>query len=307
MQKTRESIELDSAAIGRGYKSCRAAVKQFYRGYLWIISNVPGDQRKALDTILYNLIRTIDMFDLESENGLSLEVWHEVRDDLSDAFLDKCTSVELAALADTARTYEIPKQFLFDPFVGVDIWIRNRNFETFEELETFASLVGGSTMAAATPVLGTIKSGYEVAAIECGKGIFLVQILANCVNHLRSNKVFLAQQDLDKCEVELPRLKLRQGGDPLKHLVRLYCSRIEKIFYEGGKLAQYLDFDGRRSLTSLLALHWRMLMQMEREPDSVLNEDGVLSRRDLLGLKSRHLLGLESKLPVIPVDDHHDH
>ena len=35
------------------------------------------------------------------------------------------------------RKYEIPKQFLFDPLVGADIWIRNRQFETFEELATF--------------------------------------------------------------------------------------------------------------------------------------------------------------------------
>lgn len=307
MQNTREIIQIDSATLERGYKSCRAAVKQFYRGFLWIASNLPGDQRKSLDTVMYNLARSIDMFGLESNNGLPLDVWHEVREDQSDAFLDKCTSVELAALVDTVRKYEIPKQFVFDPLVGADIWIRNRRFETFDELATFASLVGGSTMAAATPILGTIKPGYEVAAIECGKGIFLVQLLANCIEHLRAKKVFLAHQDLESCEVVLERLKLRQGGDPLKNLVRLYCSRIEKIFYEGGKLAQHLDFDGRRSLKSLLAVHWRMLMQMEREPDSILNEDGVLSRREMLGLKSRHLLGLEGNLPVIPEDDHHDH
>ena len=55
MQNTRELIELDSAALERGYKSCRVAVKQFYRGFLWIASNLPGDQRKSLDTIMYNL------------------------------------------------------------------------------------------------------------------------------------------------------------------------------------------------------------------------------------------------------------
>jgi phytoene/squalene synthetase len=273
---------------------------------LWIISNLPGEQRKGLDTILHNLTRTVEMFDLESKDGLSLDVWLETRDDLSDAFLEKYRNPELAALADTAHKYEIPKQFLFDPLVGADIWIRNRQFKTFDELATFASLVGGSTMAAATPVLGTIRSGYEIAAIECGKGIFLVQLLANCINHIRSNKVFIAQEDLESCEIDLPRLKLRQGGDSLKHLVRLYCTRIEKIFHEGGKLASYLDYDGRRSLTSLLAVHWRMLMQMKREPNSLLNEAGVLSRRDLLGLKSRHLLGLEGNVPVIPaLEDHH--
>ena len=297
MQKTRETIGLNSANIEQGYKSCRTAVKQFYRGYLWVISNLPGDQRKALDPVLFNLKRTIDMFDLESSDGLSLDVWHETREQFSDAFLDKCTNVEIAAIVDAARKHQIPKQFLFDPLIGVDTWIRNRRFDTFDDLATFASLVGGSTMAAATPVLGTIKSGYEVAAVECGKAIFLVQLLANCVENLRSKKIFLAHEDLDACEIVLPRLKLRHGGDPVKHLVRLYCSRIEKIFYEGGKLAQYLDFDGRRSLMSLLAVHWRMLIEMEREPLSILNEDGVLSRRDMLGLKSRHLLVLEWAAP----------
>ncbi len=307
MPETRPHIELTHDAIERGYRNCHTAVKSFYQGYLWTVSNIPGDTRRSLDTVLQHLIRVTELLQLDSNTGLSLEVWHEVRDDLSDAFLDKCTTAELAALIDTTRRYEIPKEFLFNSVTAADIWIRNRKFQTFEELETFASAIGGSTLAATIPILGYVKADYELAAIECGKAVFLTQILANTVNLLKQNQVFLAQQDLDECGIELHRLKLRQTGKPLTYLVRLYCARIEKIFYAAGKLIPHLDFDAKRSITSLLATHWRMLMQMEVDPDSILKEDGVLSRRDLLGLKSRHLLGLEFRLPIIPEEDGHDH
>ena len=40
---------------------------------------------EVIDTILFNLMRTIDLLDLDSVDGLSLDIWHEIRDDLSDA------------------------------------------------------------------------------------------------------------------------------------------------------------------------------------------------------------------------------
>ena len=307
MIEAREHIEIDNEALALGYKNCQTETKEFFNGSLWMLGNFPSSQRRYVETVLHNIIRAIRLMELDSSNGLSLDVWHEIRDDLSDAFQERYTTVELAALIDTAKQFDIPKEFLFNPISGADTWIRNRKFETFEELETFASNMGGSSMAALVPVLGYVKPDYEVAAIECGKAIFLTQVVANCVGDIKQNKILIAQKDLEDCEVVLHRLKLRQGGDSVKHLVRLYCARIEKIFYAGGKLVSYLDFDAKRSVTSMLAYHWRLLQRMRLEPELILAEEGVLNRSDMLRLKSRHLLGLEGNIPILPEDDHHDH
>lgn len=86
------------------------------------------------------------------------------------------------------------------------------------------------------------------------------------------------------------------------------CSRIEKLFYEGGQLVNHMDFDGVRTVKSLLELHWTMLMKMKREPEVILSTDGVLSGRELLLLKSKHFMGLEGKVPIVPEGaGHHDH
>ena len=130
-------------------------------------------------------------------------------------------------------------------------------------------------------------------------------MLANCVNNMKQNKNFLAADDLDDCEIIVHRVKLREGGKPWNHLVRLYCARIEELFYEGGQLINFLDFDGARTVKSLLGLHWKMLMKMKLDPEVALLEEGVLSKRDLFALKSRHIMGTEGNIPVIPHDNGH--
>ena len=307
MLESREYIELNSASIERGYKSCKGAVKKFFKPQLWALSNLPGEQRRSMDAVLFNLMRSIDLLDLDSIDGLSLDIWHEMRDDLSDALQDKCTTVELAALADTARKYNIPQQYLFDPLRGADQWIRTREFKTFDQLETFCSQVGGASMAAAIPVLGPIEEGWELDAVGCGKAVMLTQLLGSFINDLKQNKVFLAKDDLEDCEVDLPRLKMRRESKELRYLVRLYTSRIEKMFLEASGLASYLDFDGNRSMKSFLSMNWKMLQKMKVEPECILAEEGVLSGRDQLSLKSRHLLGMDKVLPCVKEVEHAHH
>ena len=307
MLKTDEPMELNSKAIDQGYRNCRIATKKFFKGQLWCINNLPGDQRKGIDPLLFLLMRTIGMLDLGSADGSSLDVWQEMRDDVNNAFNDQCASEELAALVDASRKFDVPKQHLIDPSQSAEQWSQNKKFKTFKELESFCSSIGGSALVAAMPVLGVIKPDYEDDAMRCGKAIMLTMILANCVNDMKLNKVFIAEEDLDDCEVDVQLLKLRRPSKSLQYLARLYVTRIERMLIDSRRLVQHLDFDGKRSLKSLLALVWNLLVKMKVEPECILNEEGVLSGRELLWLKSRHLMGIETGLPIIEdaPEDHH--
>ncbi len=306
--ETRPKIELSPMTRDMGNKQCRTAVKQLFGDYRWIGGNLPGEKQAALYAILNHLVRSADYLDLESTDGLPLDVWCEFRDDLSDAFQDQYTSADLIALVDAARKFNIPRQYFFDVLEGVDSWIRNRGFNTFDELLVFSYRMGGSSLAATIPVCGFVKSGYEDLAVTAGQAIFLTQILANMVQDIKLNKNFIAKEDIAETELSLARIKVRQASPELRHLVRLYGARIEKLMYAGGKLVEYLDFDARRSFTSLMAVHWSMLMKMRLQPELVLNPDGILTRREMFGLRTRHLMGLEGNIPVIPeVDHHHGH
>lgn len=305
-QESRPRIETKPNTLDVGKKHCRSSAKQFFGSYLWIAGNLPGERQTALSAILNHMVRSADYLDLESTDGLPLDVWCEFRDDLSDAFQDQFASSDLFALVDAVRKYDIPKQYFFDVLEGVDWWIRNREFKTFDELLVFAYRMGGAPLAAAIPVCGFVKPDFESAATKAGQAIFLTQVLANIIQDIKLNKIYIAKEDIQETELSLSRVKVRQSSPELTHLIRLYGSRIEKLMYEGGQLVQYLDFDALRSFKSLMAVHWTMLMKMRLEPRVVLNRDGILTKREMFGLRTRHLMGLEGNVPVIPeTDDHH--
>jgi len=134
----------------------------------------------------------------------------------------------------------------------------------------------------------------------------LTLILANCVNDMKHNRNFLAKQDLAECEVDTSRLKMRKPTKQFKHLARLYTSRIEPMYHEAGELISKLDFDGKRSMTSLLAVCWKMFTNMKLNPEIILSADGVLSKGEKFSLRSKHVLGMDSKLPFV-ADDHGHH
>jgi len=301
MQETRPRIELNLAAIETGYRNCRIAANQYFKPYAWIAANLPKSRRVGLDALLCHLAKCIELLDLESSNELPLDVWCEIRDDVGDALAGQCTSTELAALADTCQRFSVPKQYLFDMLDGADYWIRFRQINTFDELEVLAYRIGGAMMTATVPVLGFIQDDYEVAACRLGKAVFLTQILANAFNDVRRN-----QEDLEKTEWEIHRFKLKQTSKSLHDLVDLYATRVTQLFEEGGQLVNYLDFDGKRTVKSLISFHWNLLINMQRNPDSLLKPNKILSSRSRFLLKTRHMLGMEGNVPVIPQDtDHH--
>jgi len=291
--------------LDQGFKNARSAVRSYFRDTTWVTRNLPVVKRKELDALASHLVRCLDLLDLESTEGLPLDIWKEIRDELSDTLCGKFQTAEQAALAHVMSHNQIPKQFLFDMINAADSWIRFRKFDTWEQLETFASNLGGSAMVAACKVVG-VKPGFEEEALECGKAVFLTQRLANCVFDLKANRNFMAQEDLDRFGLEVHRLKMRQSCPELKQFVRFNIARIEKLYRNGAGLVSQLEFGGARTLTSLLGMHWRMLTRMRIEPESIFSADGVLTRRDWLGLKSRHLLGLEGGVPFLSesVDQH---
>jgi phytoene/squalene synthetase len=297
-QNNREILE-------QGFRNARSAVRSCFRDGLWATGNMPVETRKELDALGSHLVRCLDLLELESTEGLPLDIWKEIRDELGDALCGKFQTAEQAALAFVVDRHKVPKQFLFDMVNAADYWIRFRKFDSWEQLDTFASNLGGSAMVAAAKIVGA-KPGYEEVALECGKAIFLTQRLANCVSDLKANRNFLAQEDMDRFGLEVHRIKMKQACPEFKRFVRFYIARLEKLYRVGAELVSDLEFDGARSLTSLLSVNWRMLTRMRMQPESLFHPDGVLSRRDWIALKSRHVLGLEGGIPILDqsVDRH---
>ncbi len=303
MLETSSPVTAPGETLEQGYKACRKQVKKDLKAWDWLISNVGGDNKKGVYALLNQFLQTSELLDLESTDGQVPEISKEIYRDMSNALAGNFATPELAALADTCNRYNVDPQCFFNSMEAADVWANKRTFDTFEQLDEFCETFGGSMMAALAPVIGVVKPDYEHAAMSCGKAVMLTQILANCVNDMKRNRNFLAKADLAECGVDISRLKMRRPSDEFKHLVRLYTSRLEPMYQEAGHLVSTLDFDGKRTLTSLLAACWKMVTNMKLNPDCVLSADGVLTKSEKFSLRSKHLLGMATKLPFV-ADDH---
>lgn len=300
-----QGLQAQGETLDQGYKSCRKQAKRDLKSWDWMISNVAGDNKKGVYALLHQFLQTSDLLDLDTPDGKTLSVAKEFSEDVSNAFAGNFATPELAALVDAYKRYDVDQNLLGKIMEAADGWIANKEFDKFEQLEAFCESFGGSMVTSLAPVIGVVSQNYEPAAVACGKAIMLTQILANCVNDMKHNRNFLAKQDLAECEVDISRLKMRKPTKQFKHLARLYVSRIEPMYKEAGELIAQLDFDGKRSMTSLLAVCWKMLVNMKFDPESILSADGVLSKGDKFSLRSKHVLGMDTKLPFVA--DAHGH
>ena len=305
MMETSARIEAQGETLEQGYKACRKQVKKDLKPWSWLISNVGGDNKKGVYALLHQFLQTSEMLDLESTDGQVLAISKEIYQDLANALAGEFASPELAALADTCQRYNVDPQCFFNSMKAAVTWVAKRSFHTFEQLDDFCEAFGGSMMTALSPVIGVVKPDYEHAATACGKAIMLTQILANCVNDMKRNRNFLAKQDLANSKVDVSRMKMRRPSEETKHLVRLYTSRLEPMFQEAGHLVGTLDFDGKRTLTSLLASCWKMVSKMKVDPNCILSPEGVLTKSEKFSLRSKHLLGMDANLPFVPEDHGH--
>lgn len=300
-----EFVRVNDALIERGYKSCLTTSRKFFASTAWMTSNLPAENKKAIASLGWHLIRCIDFLDLESYDGLSLDIWKERLYELSDVFCGKCRCAEDAALADIVNRFGIPKEHLFEMMTAADSWSRTRKFETYEQMELFSEKFGGSMLAACAPIFGARGTDYFGPAIQCGAAIHMTHLLSNLVSNLKQHQAFYPEADVRKTGLSLTRTMMRQSSPELKQFVRLQTSRIQNLFVAGGEVVPLLDFGGKRTMSSLLDYSWAVFSKMRAQPDSILDPAGVLTQREKLALRTRHLMGTEGKAPIIAASHGH--
>lgn len=300
-----EYLTVTDAIVDRGYKNCVAACRRYYSATYWMTSNLPAVKRNAIAALSWHLMRCVDLLDLQSFDGGSLDIWREVLSEFDETFAGKCRSAEDAALVDAVTRLAIPKEHLFEMLTAADAWTRTQKFDTFEQLDLFTAKFGGSMMAACVPVFSDPPLDHFEKSLACGQAIQLTQLLANLVPDLKRHQSFFCTEDVKQTGLSITRTMMRQTSPELKRFVRLQTSRIEKRFITGGQLVPMLDFDGQRTLKSLLDYWWAVFCEIRSNPDSVLHPRGVLTPGEKLKLRTRHLMGIEGKSPVVAAGAQH--
>ena len=127
----------------------------------------------------------------------------------------------------------------------------------------------------------------------CGQAIYLTWLLGHVCADPQNLKFFLPRQDAAYLGADLLDGRHDQPDKAMLRLIWMQVARIEKLFQQGSRLLDFLETDGRRTLTTLLSISWHQLMKIKREPSAILGESIGLTSKEKFQFRMKHVLGLE--------------
>ncbi len=275
-----------SASAERSRRHCEQVTRHAAANFYWGIRLLSEDKRSAMCAVYAYARRIDDIGDGTLPAAEKLRRLEQARAGVRALGPDSDDDV-MAALADAARRFPLPRQSLLDLIDGVEMDVNGSRFATIEELVVYCRRVAGSIGRLCLAIFGCSEPvDGGVLADDLGVAMQLTNILRDVREDALNGRVYLPEEDLrrfgwaaDSADtVEALRSLVtrsvgRADGDTpadVVALVRFEASRARDWFERGLALVPLLD---RRSAASVLAMsgiYRRLLERIDRRPGQIM-------------------------------------
>lgn len=176
----------------------------------------------------------------------------------------------MPALADTVRTFQIPKEHLHAVIDGVEMDLKRPHYETFDDLAEYCRRVASAVGLACIYVWGFRGDTAFGLAHQCGVAFQLTNILRDLKEDAQQGRVYLPLEDLRACDYSADDLARGVVDARFDRLMALELDRAEQLYRDGAELASYLEPDGRRIFGMMMTVYHRLLIEIRRRQHEVL-------------------------------------
>ncbi len=286
------------------YAECRRVTRRAGSNFAPCFYLLSRDRRRAMEALYAFMRHTDDLVDGESvpeDAAKALAQWREQTESALTApamQLDGHARI-LPALADTARRFEIPPEYLLGALDGAEMDLAKKRYETFDELTEYCYRVATVVGLACLRIWGYRDGDPGDAAHACGMAFQLTNILRDLREDCERGRVYLPQEDLRHFGYSEDNLAAASADERFAELMRFQIERAERFYRVAATLAEGLDAGGRRIFTVMIRVYYRLLKEIEAAPARVLSERVHLGRWKPLGIMARTLLHPSTKA-VLP-------
>jgi len=188
--------------LAEAYAECQATTRAHAKSFYFASHVLPKEKRLSAYAV-YAFCRKADNAVDRTEGLLSpeqgAESLRQVREKLNDVY-DGSGSIEgpFLALHHTVERYEIPRQYFDDLLRGVEMDLRKRHYETFEELKQYCYCVASVVGLIMTKIFGVTNENARHHAIDLGIAMQLTNILRDVKEDYTLGRVYLPREDLER-------------------------------------------------------------------------------------------------------------
>jgi phytoene synthase len=286
----------------KSYRHCRRQAREAASNFARMFWLLPADQRRAMQA-LYAFARQTDDFadgpQPVEQKRVALVAWRQAVDaafagrGIQSTSSDNISAARtiLPAVADTAARFQIPRDYLRQVIVGVEMDLGHVEFATFDELRHYCLHVASAVGLACLPIWGCRDERAEQPAIDCGIAFQLTNILRDLVEDARHGRNYLPREDLDRFGCRPLAASLPPIADEAwLTLIRFECARAAEYYDRSLAAQQFLTGSGRRMFRLMHATYRALLDKIARAPHSVFERRQRVSRPEKAWIVLKTLL-----------------
>ncbi|PZC47469.1 MAG: phytoene synthase [Chloroflexi bacterium] len=277
-----------SPTIVEAYRYCRNLTREQAKNFYFAFITLPPKQRSAIYAS-YAFCRLCD--DITDGSDLSIEqqahALEGLRSDLGAAYEGHSSGPVFPAVMDSARTFDIPREYLDDIVRGVQVDLIKRRYQTFEELREYCYGVASTVGLVCIQIFGYKDPAAREYAIDLGLAMQLTNILRDLQEDAQRDRVYLPQDELTRFGYSDEDLINGVTNDRFRDLMAFQAGRARSLFLNGRKLLPLLPIRSRACVSVLEGLYSRILDRIEARNYDVFSERVGLSTPSKLALTLR--------------------
>jgi phytoene synthase len=235
---------------------------------------------------VYAFARLIDdIGDGEEPAERKLELLADARAQLE---LDHGTPMRIA-LADAERRFSLPRDALVDLIDGVEMDVRDTEYESFEELVVYCRRVAGSIGRLCLAIFGSSDMATAAPlADDLGVAMQLTNILRDVREDLDRGRMYLPAEDLRRfgCEDLEAAAPAQFAG-----LMVFEAQRAREWFDHGLALVDLIDARSASCVCAMTGIYRRILDRINQSPGAVLDHRLSLAAWEKTWVAIRSLAG----------------
>jgi phytoene synthase len=257
----------------------RSAAKNFYYGFLVL----PAHKRDAICAV-YAFMRRAD--DISDDPELPLEQRRQKLSDWINGFRSvvegsKTDDPVLLALADSQKRFNIPMELLEKLVQGTTMDVApggaKLQYETFDQLYDYCYHVASVVGLICIRIFGYRDPRAEKLAERTGVAFQLTNILRDVKEDWSMGRVYLPQDDLRQCGIDVQVLSNGSAGTAMRPVLALEAERAREYYRSADELLPLVDEDSQPALWTMVEIYRRLLERIAQRDYDVFSERVRLS------------------------------
>lgn len=250
--------------LARSYRHCERVARREAANFYPAFRLLPRRQRAAT-CALYAFLRVTDDLadgpDAPAARAQRLADWRE----LFDAALEGDYRRPLfPALHDTVRAFRIPRAYLEAVFLGAEMDLGSRRYQTFAELYLYCYRVASVVGLCCIHIWGHTGAAALEHAEAAGIAFQLTNILRDLGEDAARGRVYLPREDLERFGVEEGCLRTGEMGEAFRRLMAFQVQRARDYYAAARPLTAALPPAGRAVFAAMSRTYSALLDVIER-------------------------------------------